>query len=214
MASRPHRIPLWLKLAVSLFVVVWVPAYWAHYGPQNFFWLCDIAVFMALYGLWRESPLWLSAAAAGVLLVQVGFAVDLSHRLVLGRHLIGGTEYMFDPANPLGVRLLSLYHLALPPVLLPAVWRVGYDRRGFWLMTAIIWVALVPSFFFFAWDNVNMVVRPFEREQRVVAPELYFASLFLVYPLLIFLPAHALLRWAFPPPPGTAPSAAATSSAA
>jgi len=31
------RIPLWLKLFWTAWVIVWAPAYWREYGPQNFF---------------------------------------------------------------------------------------------------------------------------------------------------------------------------------
>jgi hypothetical protein len=32
-------IPLWLKIAYTLFVCVIVPVYWRHYGAANFLWL-------------------------------------------------------------------------------------------------------------------------------------------------------------------------------
>lgn len=197
MAVAPRPLPRWLPILFAAFVAVWLPVYWSHYGPRNFLWLCDLTVFMTLYGLLRPSALWLSAPAAGVLLVQTGFAIDLASRLVTGAHLIGGTEYMFDPTIPLGVRLLSLFHLALPFVLLLALSRTGYDRRGLALMTVVMWAALVPSFAFFQGDNMNMVVAPFGHAQLFVAPELYFAALFLAYPLLVFLPAHLALSRLF-----------------
>lgn len=185
----------------TAFAAAWVPAYWREYGPVNFLWLCDLAVFMTLVGLWSGSALWISAAAAGVLLVQTGFALDLAWRLVAGSHLLGGTEYMFDRAIPLPVRLLSLFHLALPAVQIAALVRLGYDRRGFWLMTLVIWLALIPSYAAFADLNMNMVVRPLGHEQQVVSPPLYLAALFAAYPLLVFLPGHAILARFIPAAP-------------
>jgi hypothetical protein len=38
------------------------------------------------------------------------WAIDVAARLLTGRHLFGGTEYMWDGAVPLFVRLLSLFH--------------------------------------------------------------------------------------------------------
>jgi len=37
---------------------------------------------------------------------------------------------MFDPHIALSIRLLSLFHLVTPPLLLWAIWHLGYDGRG------------------------------------------------------------------------------------
>lgn len=64
-----------------------------------------------------------------LLLVQVLYTVDLAGRLLLGFHPIGGSEYMFDPTIPLGIRLLSLFHVVTPPLLAWALAQLGYDGR-------------------------------------------------------------------------------------
>jgi len=30
------RLPLWLKIGWTTWVICWVPAYWRQYGAQNF----------------------------------------------------------------------------------------------------------------------------------------------------------------------------------
>jgi len=124
------RVPLWLKVAYTAWMLVWVPAYWVHNGPANFLWFCDLASFVLAAALWMESALLVSSQAVGVLLVQVLWTVDVAARLLLGFHPIGGTQYMFDPARPLWVRLLSLFHVAMPVLLVWGLWRLGYHRRG------------------------------------------------------------------------------------
>src|ERR1700722_699202 len=57
-------------------------------------------------------------------------------------HLVGGTEYMFDPGLPLTIRLLSLFHIVTPPLLLYAIWRLGYDPRGWKLQTLMAWIVV------------------------------------------------------------------------
>ena len=52
-------------------------------------------------------------------------------------------------------RLLSLYHLALPVVLLPALRRPGYDGRGYWLQSAIAIVAVAVGRLFGPTANIN-----------------------------------------------------------
>ena len=38
------RVPLWLKLAYSALIAVWVPVYLYYYGPTNFLYFCDTAL--------------------------------------------------------------------------------------------------------------------------------------------------------------------------
>ena len=109
------RIPLWLKIGWTLWVIVWAPIYWRQYGPQNFLFVCDLGNLFIAIGLWLESSLIFSAEAAGLLLFQSLFAIDLVIALLSGRHLIGGTEYMFDPHIAGWIRALSLFHLVMPP---------------------------------------------------------------------------------------------------
>ena len=196
-AATGRRIPLWLKLAYTAWITVWVPVYWIHNGPDNFLWMCDVANLVVAVAIWRESRLLFSSQAAGVLLVQVLWAVDFFGRLFFGVHPIGGTEYMFDAAEPLFPRLLSLFHLAMPPLLLWGVARLGYDRRGWRLQTALIWVVLPVTFLLTGPDvNINWVWGPFGKIQHLMPPWLYLLVNMAAYPLLLFLPTHALLsRW-------------------
>ena len=68
-----RRVPLWLKVAFTAFVIVWVPVYWPELGPENFLWFCDLANFLILFALWTESPLLFSSQAVSTLLVQIFF---------------------------------------------------------------------------------------------------------------------------------------------
>ena len=54
---RSPRIPLWVKLLYTAFLCVLVPYYWSAYGPTNFLYYCDVALFMTLAALWTESAL-------------------------------------------------------------------------------------------------------------------------------------------------------------
>jgi hypothetical protein len=193
-----RRVPLWLKLGWTVWVAVWVPTYWRHYGPQNFLWFCDLANLFIAVALWLESPLLFSTQALSVLLVQTLFAIDLVGRLLGGRHLLGGTEYMFDPSNPLCIRLLSLFHVVTPPLLVWALARLGYDRRALVAQTVIAWIVLGVCFFGTGPDrDLNWVFGPYERPQHLVSRGLYFALCLVGYPLLLYLPTHlALRKWA------------------
>ena len=190
-------VPLWLKVGWTAWLALWLPLYWGYYGPQNFLWFCDIANLAMGLALWLESPLLFSMQALSVLAVQILYTADLAFRAALGRHLVGGTEYMFDPAIPLAMRLLSLFHLATPPLLLWALARLGYDRRALPLQTASGWAVLAVCFLAFGPErDLNWVWGPYERQQAWVSPWLWFLACLAGYPLLLWWPTHlALSRW-------------------
>src|ERR1700733_4149364 len=112
------RLPLWLKIGWTIWGVIWAPLYLKQYGPQNFLYFCDLGNLLLVVALWSESALLFSWQAAGLLLFQTVYIIDLAGAFSTGAHMVGGTEFMFDPHLPLFIRLLSLFHLATPPLLL------------------------------------------------------------------------------------------------
>ena len=189
-----RALPRWLKLGYTAWFLIWVPVYWIDNGPANFLWLCDVANFVVLAAIWLESSLLFSSQAVSVLLIQFAWIVDVGTRLVAGFHPIGGTEYMFESVRPLLGRLLSLFHVFMPVLLLYAVWRLGHDRRGWRLQTLICWLVLPLSFWFGdPPENINFLWSPFGIEQVWLPPVLFLAVCMLAYPLVIYLPTDALL---------------------
>jgi hypothetical protein len=190
------RVPLWLKIAWTVWLIVWAPLYWRQYGMQNFLFFCDIGNVLIGIGLWMESALIFSGAACGLLLLQALYVIDLAGALILGRHVIGGTEYMFDPGLPLPIRLLSLFHLATPPLLLWAIWRLGYDPRGWKWQTLMAWIVLPINYLWRPEMNVNWVRGLFFHQQHVIPGLVYFAAYLVALPLVVYLPTHLFLDWA------------------
>jgi hypothetical protein len=192
------RISPWLKVSLTLFVSILVPFYWRHYGPANFLWFSDIALFLALVALWAESPLLASMQAVSVTLLEFLWIVDFLWRLISGSHLVGISEYMFKPENPLFIRALSLFHFFLPLLLLWMVYRLGYDSRAWFAQTLLAWVVLPISFWVSkASDNVNWVFG-LKEPQKLVAPKLYLAFLMLAFSLVVYLPTHLALQFLMP----------------
>lgn len=188
------RLPLWLKLAWTVWLLVWAPLYWRQYGAQNFLFFCDIGNFLIGIALWLESPLIFSWAACGLLLFQTLYTIDLAGALLAGQHLIGGTEYMFDPHLSLAVRLLSLFHVVMPPLLLWAIWRLGYDRRGWKLATLMTWIVIPINFFWRREYDVNWARGLFFREQHAISGWLYLLAYLTLVPLLVYFPTHLFLK--------------------
>lgn len=189
-----------LRWAAVAWLAVWIPAYASVWGPRNFLHLCDVAVMLTCAGLWLGSPLLLSSQAVSSLVTDVVWAVDAGSRLLLGRHVFGGTEYLWDASFPLPVRLLSLFHLVWPPLLLWSLRRVGYDRRGFALQIAIAGALLVVSRFAGRAANLNFAFRdPIWGLSLEPAP-LHLAATLAFMVAVFYLPAHLALSRAFPRP--------------
>jgi hypothetical protein len=144
--------------------------------------------------LWLESPLLFSWAATGVLAFQTLFLVDLLGALVSGAHLLGGTEYMFDAGLPLGVRLLGLFHLTTPPLLLWALSRLGYDERGWQLQTLMTWLVAPINYFWRPQYDVNWARGPHGHEQTWMPGAVYLLAYLIVLPCTVYWPTHLLLR--------------------
>jgi hypothetical protein len=204
-----NRVPLGLKLAYTLFMVVLVPVYWHFYGPTNFLYFCDIALFITLAGIWLDNPLLISMCAVGILAPQALWVIDFLFGLA-GVTLVGMTAYMFKHENSLFLRALSLFHGWLPFLLAWLVWRLGYDRRGFPAWTVLTWALLLICFFFMPPPdpnagltpvNINYVWGPHDdAAQTWVSPCVWLAGLMIGMPLLLYWPVHALLARYAPRP--------------
>lgn len=189
------RIPWWVKLLWTAFVLAWAPLYWRQYGAQNFLFYCDLGNLLITFGLWFESRLVLSWQAVNLLVFQSLYVVDLLSALLTGHHVVGGTEYMFDPSIALSIRLLGLYHVVVPILLLWAVHRLGYDSRALTWATLLMLVVVPVNFFWRPQDNVNFA-RGIGHVQRLFPGWLYLLGYFILVPLLIYWPTHiALRRW-------------------
>lgn len=186
-------IPIWLKIAYTLFVCALVPVYWRQYGPVNFLWFSDIALLALVPALWLESPLLVSMMALAVVLPELAWNVDYFLRLTTGVRLIGLTNYMFDPSIPRYIRGLSLFHVALPLLLIWMLHRIGYDHHA-WFWQTLLTALVLPLSYFFSnpRDNVNWVYGFGEQPQTRVAAPLFVLFLMLMFPLVVYLPMHLL----------------------
>ena len=189
------RVPLWLKIAWTLWLLIWAPLYWRQYGGQNFLFFCDMGNILVAVGLWSESALIFSWVACGLLLFQSLYTVDYLGALIFGPHVIGGTEYMFDPGLPLSIRLLSLFHVVTPPVLLWGIWRLGNDTRGWKFQTTTAWIIVPINYFWRPEKDVNWARGLFFRQQHVVPGWMYLLAYLILVPLLVYLPTHLFLVW-------------------
>lgn len=184
-----------LRYAFTAFVAVLVPVYWREYGPSNFLWFSDIGLFAIMVGLWTCHPLPASMTAVGILLLELAWTVDFAALLIAGSAPVGLAAYMQDDAIPAGVRAVSLFHLALPPLLLWMIHRFGYDRRAWAAQTLLAWIILPVTYFLTdPRDNINWVFGPGE-VQTTVPPLVYLLLMMAALPGAVYWPTHRALAW-------------------
>ncbi|MGD1209975.1 MAG: hypothetical protein ABR973_01295 [Candidatus Acidiferrales bacterium] len=191
---------MWFRWTAMLWLTFWFAAYWRTWGPANFLHFCDIAVILGCIGVASNSALLISSQAVASLLVDTTWALDVAWKLLFGRHLIGGTEYLWDAHYPLWARLLSLFHLVMPVLMLWALHRLGYDRRGLPLQLGIALAGFIASRFTSPAENMNYAFAdPFFHRAWGPAP-VHIAVIFLFMLFAVYLPTHLLLKRLFQPP--------------
>ena len=189
-------LPLEPKIAYAAFVAVLVPVYLRQYGPGNFLWFSDVALFGGCLALVFELPLLASTQAIAVLVPELLWTADFGLRLVRGRGLGGGTmtQYMFDVSIPRATRALSLFHIWLPPALLWMVWRMGYDRRALAVQSVAGGILVLASRLLTdPKENVNWA----HHWPSLQGPWPVVLGILLM-PVAFYLPAHLLLSALMP----------------
>jgi len=196
--SAAAKIPAWARICSLIWLALWTPVYWHVWGAQNFLHVCDIAVILTCVGLIFSNSLLLSSQAVSSILTDLLWDLDAAWRLFTGYPLTGGTNYMWDAHYPLWARLLSLFHIVWPVILICSLRRVGYNRRGFVLQAAIAAAALIAARFANPSENINYAFRdPLLHRSFGIAP-LHVAIIWLGLVVLIYLPAHAFLSKLLP----------------
>jgi hypothetical protein len=198
-SSQPslRMIPAWLRWSALFWLLIWVPIYWRTWGASNFLQLCDIAVILTCLGFLTNNRLLISSQAVSSLVVDFAWIVDAGSQLSFRRRLTGGTDYLFDGNYPLWVRLLSLFHVALPVLLLWVLYRIGYDRRGLALQSFVALLAFAGSRFTMPAKNINFAFAdPFFRRAWGPPPVHVAVSLFFMV-IVVYLPTHIFLERSF-----------------
>lgn len=189
-------IPLWFKLTYTAFVVVLVPFYAVGHGFANFLWFSNIALLSTVFTIWFRLPLLASMQLISVGLLELIWTGDFLLGVIRGgESLIGLAGYMFDEQVDLHLRLLSLYHLFIPWILLWLVWRLGYDDRAWWAQTLLaLTILLICYFLTIPDDNINWAFGLGETPQDVLPSWVYLMLVIAAYPIVVYLPSHLLAR--------------------
>lgn len=123
---------------------------------------------------------------------------ELLFRLFTGKKLAGLTNYMWNTEYPLYLRLLSLFHVILPALLIYMLYKFGYHPDALYFQIPFAWLIL-----FFCYKltppsaNINWAFGLGNSPQHKISARLFLLLIMLAYPLLLFLPTHFLLKAIF-----------------
>jgi hypothetical protein len=150
-------------------------------------------------GFLIDSRLLLSAQALGAPGIALLWLADLGWFALTGHYLHGGTAYLADEAVPATARALSIFHLALPLLLILYLKRSGYDSRALPMQAAISAAVIAVSRLCLggsdnlnyanAWPGGGVVLRG--------VPGAHAFASWLLLCLVIYLPTHLLWRRLF-----------------
>ncbi len=202
MASREFEamnagtpVPLWMKLSVAAFTAVLVPVYWLRHGPTNFLWISDIAWFATVIILWRNSRLLNSMMLIGAMLFELYWNLAFLVQLSTGLRLGGVTDYMFDPALPLWLRSLSLFHVPLPFIWTWLFFKWGYDRRALWVQTAFLVPIVLLTYLITDPDkNINWVHSPHVMGWDWMSGAAWVVLYLILVPTVVYWPLSRLFE--------------------
>ena len=168
---KQHRISLTLKLVYLTFMAILIPTYWVHYGPANFLWISDVTLILAFLAVLFESKVFASMAAVGGFVLESYWTVSFVLALGFNIHFTDIADYMFNASLPLWLRLLSLFHIVLPILVIWLVRQLGYYKKAVWIqivltcaVLSICWLFTKPS------ENINWV---FSYQNLQMNPVLY-----------------------------------------
>lgn len=206
MPSSTSISPL-LKVPYIAFILCMLPTYWHYHGASNLLWGSDIGIIAMLFAVLLRSRAIASVMAVSLLVGEFAWNIDFLGRLFFGVDAVPGpgTAYMWDASQPLWLRLISLFHVALPVLLLWGIHRFGYERRALLWGTLFAWVILPISYFIGPEKNINWTYGFGGEPQTWMPQPVYLGVIMVLFPLCVFLPTHQVLRRIFPPTPAKTP---------
>lgn len=188
------------RLLALLWLALFLPVYLTTYGAWHLLFLCNTGILLTAIGILVDSRLLVSSQLLAAPALSGGWLLDVIWHLTTGRPLHGGSAYMWDDTLPLAARVLSLYHLFWPMIVVAWVARRGYDRRAFPLQCAIaaavfavaLWVAPAA-------ENLNYVFHDPHRDVSHLVPERRALIQLIGLAAVAYWPLHQLAILLFRP---------------
>ena len=201
--SNSKTIPLWLKLifTVQFFASIFYNLFTDN--AESLLWFCNVAIILMFFAVWSNNRLLISIVTVSIIGPQLVWQVDYFFRVFTGDSLLGNTDYMFDPRVSLFGKLISLFHIWMPYLLLYSLYITGYDKRAFRFQCIIACLVLIGSYLatssmFGKGGNLNMIYGPDSYTPQTWMPGWLWLFGGMAYCCIcIYLPTHFILKKMF-----------------
>lgn len=196
---KGRRIPLWLKNIYVLFLCgIHIPVWIDYYGVDRYLWFTNAGLILTTIALVFESRWLASMQAISLTLPELLWIIGFLLGLVLGDTPIGLTAYMFDESVPMYIRIISGHHLALPFVVLYAVYRLGYEPRAWRFWIPIAWLILLLTYLLTdPADNINYVFGVGDPPETPIPGPAHLLVVMTLFATAVYYPTHRLLLWLY-----------------
>lgn len=190
---QTHSVSRATRLLFTMFLIILIPTYLKHYGPQNFLWLSDVGLFTTFFIVWLGSPLLNSICMISIFPIELMWYIDFFVQTITGFNIFGSTDYMFDPQYGLFLRSLSLFHIVVPMMWIWYLLKWGYDKRALTWAIVLIWSVLVATFMCTnPAYNINWVFVP-QQHNLTIHPVAWLLFMMVASLALVILPMHYIL---------------------
>lgn len=126
---------LWFVDFINIIFFVQKPVYLLWFSTAGFF-LTSIALI-------KRNPVLISTMFCALFLSELMWDIDFLGRIFFRRDVFGLTDYFWQPQFGLKDRIISTYHLIIPPALLLAVFQTKQVFRYSWVGAAFYSIILV-----------------------------------------------------------------------
>lgn len=195
--ANKFLLPLssWLVL---VWLLVYIPVYATSYGFWHFMQLCNLGVLISCMGFLLRNAFLISSQAIATPVIALFWLADFLSQCITGHFIHGGTAYMWNGEIPLITRLLSLYHLFLPVLLISWLAKNGYEKNSWKLQAAIAVSALLLGLFIApSVENLNYVYHWPGGRILYGQPILHAMLSLSILLVFVYWPTHRVLLLAF-----------------
>lgn len=144
-----------IKLKVILWAIILFLYSTINYGLVTNLWLCQFSLIITAVGLILNNPLLISISTISIFGIHLIWILDFL-TVIFNLPGIKVTSFIFDSSTSTSNRILQMYHIWHPIILLFLTLKYGYDKRAFKYWGILCVTILFISFFIFNDRNLNV----------------------------------------------------------
>jgi hypothetical protein len=187
---------MWINIFLIFFLATQIIVY-SSYSIESYLWLCKINLFLTIFGILFKNKLLISMAFVGGLARFSIWNLSFIINLFTNYNLFNVTAYIFSLGTSLTIKIISLYHIFLPIILIFFLKKIGYDSRAFIFSTILYWFVIIITYFFtIKSNNINFVFCA-STYNWSISDQQWVIFLLIFEPILFILPVHFFCKYKF-----------------